>query len=301
MRKEIFSALMASLCGRAINAIDAVSFINTNLCGEGVVSLSLLIEQSLELVLLNLSRNRIDDMNSTLRLSRALKLHPIMKYLYMKQCDIGNDPEILSVILQSDIESINLSHNNIDSLGAVKISEYIENNPPIKCLVLDNNRFNDDDAILISRALKRNTNLSRLSLVGNNFISFGVKALVASFFDGTSLNAISESNHTCKLHIFDSFPPSHQRPIQQLISSINDTLDRTSKILIALHDKESLLEYLADLSVELMPDVLSFVQRERDQIQSMSMMYAAMRLCNMPSIYSFRHCVSSNTKKKRDN
>ena len=80
-----------------------------------------------------------------------------MNILGMRQCDIGNDPEILPVILQSDVEHIDLSHNNTDSLRAVKILEYIENNSPIKCLVLDNNRFNDDDAILVSRAMKRNT------------------------------------------------------------------------------------------------------------------------------------------------
>lgn len=44
----------------------------------------------------------------------------------------------------------------------------------------------------------------------------------------------------------------------------------------ALHDKESLIEYLADTPVELMPDVLVFIQRETDKIQSLSMMYAAM-------------------------
>ncbi len=34
---------MASLSGRAINTIDDVYFINTNLCGEDVVSLSSLV------------------------------------------------------------------------------------------------------------------------------------------------------------------------------------------------------------------------------------------------------------------
>jgi hypothetical protein len=70
--------------------------------------------------------------------------------------------------------------------------------------------------------------------------------------------------------------------------------------LIALHDKESLLEYLADVPVKLMPDVLAFIQREKDQSLSMSMMYAAMRWWNMPSLYSYYCCVSHFTKRKRD-
>ncbi len=59
-----------------------------------------------------------------------------MNIIGMRQCDIGNDPEILPVILWSDFEHIDLSHNNTDSLRAVKISEYIENNPPINAWYL---------------------------------------------------------------------------------------------------------------------------------------------------------------------
>jgi hypothetical protein len=45
------------------------------------------------------------------------------------------------------------------SLGAVRIAEYLESDPQIKYLSLESNRLNDDDIILISQALKRNTNL----------------------------------------------------------------------------------------------------------------------------------------------
>ena len=155
-----------------------------------------------------------------------------------------------------------------------------------------NNDFNDDDALLISQALKKNTNLSTLALRQNKFTSVGVKALLTSLFDGASLNAISESNHTCDLRVFD-----FADPIQELLSSLNNELDRTSKILIALHDKESLLGYLANVPVELMPDVLAFIQRERDQSLSISMMYVAMRWWNMPSLYSHHCCVSPFTKR----
>jgi hypothetical protein len=255
-----------------------------------------------------------------------LKPHLSMDFLAMHHCDLGNNPEILAVILQSDVKHIYLTHNNIDSLGAVKISEYLAGNPPVTCLTLDNNDFDDDDALLISQALKKNTNLSRLYLRWNNFTSVGVKALYTSFFDGTSLNAISESNHTCELRVFDKCTP-----IQELLSSLNEDLDRSSKILIALHDKVSLLEYLTDMPVELMPEVLAFLQRKMHtklfweglkgyepivpfqsidrmfaRAQSMNgalslnRMYSAMRWWNMPFLYSFHRNVSPGTKRKRD-
>ena len=298
MPKLIVAALVSTVCGgRAINSIRIVHFINTNLCGEGIFSLSTLVQSTSELRYFYLRNNQIDDMNSALCLSRAPKLHPRMR-LDMSHCDLGNDPDILSVILQSDVKEIDLSHNYIDSLGAVKISEYLEGNPPVKLLKLDNNSLNDDDAILFSRALKKNTNLLALRLTRNNFSSVGVKALFSSLYDSSSLNAISESNHTCELDLFDN---KKSAPIQQMLTSL-ENLDRTSKILIALHDKESLLKYLADVPVELMPDVMAFIQeREWDKIQSMSMMYAAMRWWNMPSLYSFLRCDTTNTKRKRVN
>ena len=114
-------------------------------------------------------------------------------------CDLGSSPEILSVIFQSDVEYIGLDKNNIDSLGAVKIDEYLGDNPPIKCLSFGHNRLNDDFAILISQALKRNTNLKSINLLLNNFSSIGVKALLTCVFDNSSLNDIPESNHLLEM------------------------------------------------------------------------------------------------------
>jgi hypothetical protein len=111
---------------------------------------------------------------------------------------------MLSVILQSDVRHIDICNNNIDSLGAVTIAEYLESDPPIERLSLGCNRLNDDDAILILQALKRNTNLCEIYLHTNNLTSIGVKALLSCVFDGSNLNAISESNHTVtEMDLFD--------------------------------------------------------------------------------------------------
>jgi Ran GTPase-activating protein (RanGAP) involved in mRNA processing and transport len=135
-------------------------------------------------------------MESARCLSRALKSHTVINQLHLTHCDLGSNPAILSVILQSDVKSINLNNTNIDSLGAIRIAEYLESDPPIWSIDLDHNRLNDDDAMLISQALKRNTHLDTINLLSNNITSVGVKALLTCVFDSSSLNAISESNHT---------------------------------------------------------------------------------------------------------
>jgi hypothetical protein len=211
----------------------------------------------------------------------------------MSHCDLGSSPTILSIILQSYVSIINLSNNNIDSLGAVKIAEYLEGDPPIEHLFLGHNRLNDDDAVLISQALKRNTNLRRIDLRSNNFTSIGVKALLTCAFDSSSLNAISESNHTLTRIIFftdtRSYIPSH---IDNLAGCINRMFDlnRTQKILFALQDKECLLKYLANVPLGLMPEVLDFLlQRDGNQHQgrNLGIVYSIMRWWNMLMLHSY--------------
>ena len=310
--KECLTSLVAILSnGKVTNSSTIVKFSNTNLCPEGIISLSRIVKVFDRMMWqFSLHHNRIDNMESARCLSMSLKSHARINQLYLT-CNIGSTPEILFVILQSNVDYINLNNNNIESLGAVKIAEYIESDPPIKKLSLCCNRLNDNDAVLILQALKRNTKLRELELNRNNFTSIGVKALLSSVFDSSNLNAIAESNHTLTgMNIFlgqapgitSAFnldiPYSHylRGRIERLL-----WLDRTQKILLALQDKDSLLQNLANVPVELIPDVLAFpLHRVDDQCQHryLNIVYSTMRWWNMPMLYSYHNCV--NSKRKRN-
>jgi hypothetical protein len=289
IKKERLDALVAIFrSGRATNSSTAFEFINTNFCGEGIISLSKLIDVSVELDQLHLYHNRIDSMDSALCLFRSMKSHPHITHLDLCHCDLGSNPEILSVILQSDVERIILDDNNIDSLGAAKIAQYLAGNPPINELSLHHNRLNDNDAILISRALKRNTNLMGINLFRNNITSIGVKALLTSVFDSSSLNAISESNHTLVGMNFFLQDDELEDCIDRMLE-----LDRTEKIVLALQDKDSLLKYLANIPVELIPEVLAFPYErvvDEHQHKHLNIVYCTMRWWNMPMLYSYNNC-----------
>jgi hypothetical protein len=308
MIKDVVDQFMRSLSGQT-STLRSITFGHTNLCGEGLLSLSTLVEQCPVLESLELSHIQIDDINVATCLSSALTSLPRTIYLQLPYCNIGNNPEILSVILQSEVRYINLSNNSIESLGVVKIAEYIERNLPTQHLYLGNNNLNDEDALVISRALKRNTNLRLLYLEKSNFTSLGAKTLFTSVFDNSSLNNIWQSNHTCNMYV-----ANFGSNIQQHFSPINSCLDQTDKILLALLDKESLLEYLLDVPVEFMPEVLVFLQRN-DRISNpsrlrstmfydymepshtLNMLYSCMRWWNMPSLYSFHRNVASGSKR----
>ena len=185
--------------------------------------------------------------------------------------------------------------------------ECIKSNSPTEHLYIGKNNLNDEDALAISRALKRNTNLTLLHLEQNNFTSVGVKALFSSVFDSSSLNAISKCNHRCKIIVVNG-----KAKIQENFSSINTSLDRTDKVFLALLDNESLREYLSDVPIEFMPEVLAFLQRnnmiipalrrltsfhlEMTPAHTLNMLYSCMRWWNMPSLYSFHRNVASGSK-----
>jgi hypothetical protein len=299
IKKERLATLVAMFLSRgATNVSTHINFVNANLCGEGIISLSKLVETSLELQEFRLNHNRIDNIESVCCLSRSLKSHACIIRLNLSHCELGSSPEILLVILQSDVEKIILNNNNIDSLGAVKIAEYLECDPPITHLDLGHNRLNDNDSVLISQALKRNTILLSITLYTNNMTSIGVKEMLTCAFDSSSLNAISESNHTLKgIHMFtkgDDF----RRGIHRLLA-----FDRTQKILLALQDKASLPKYLKNVPVELIPEVLAIPHGravDEHNYKYLNIVYSIMRWWNMHMLYSYHNCDESSAKRKRE-
>ena len=81
-------------------------------------------------------------------------------------------------------------------------------------------------------------------------------------------------------------------------------MDRTDKIFVALQDKDSLLQYLSNVPVELMPEVLAFPLRRIDdehEHEHLNIVYSTMRRWNIHMLHSYHNCVKSDTKRKRNN
>jgi len=78
-------------------------------------------------------------------------------------------------------------------------------------LDLSGNNFNDGDALLIAAALRTNDRLKSLDLEGNDLTEEGVNALEGAIRDETSLNALSDSNHSCRIiGVSESFDTLHE-------------------------------------------------------------------------------------------
>jgi hypothetical protein len=104
-----------------------------------------------------------------------------------------------------------------------------------------------------------------------------------------------------RMNMFQNLP--HRNKF--LAGSIDRLLgfDRTQKILLALEDKDSLLQYLANIPSELIPEVLAFSCQQVDnqcQRRCLNILYSTMRWWNMPMLYSYCNYVKSDAKRKRN-
>ncbi|EJK51825.1 hypothetical protein THAOC_28970 [Thalassiosira oceanica] len=94
---------------------------------------------------------------------------------------------------------LNFNGNDLQTNGRTDIPDLIAANTPLEELDLYYNRLNDDDAVLMAQALGRNTHLRKLNIGRNNIQERGRRALYEAVNGTSTLNALSDSNHSCRL------------------------------------------------------------------------------------------------------
>ena len=176
------------------------------------------------------ANNPVQSTDDLLSLVRAATEHPTLKYFNVEACGIG--PTLMSVpcivphLFQ--LHTVNLASNKIGSTGAAGaaiVSACLVANPAIKILVLNDNLFDDEDATLFAMSLKINKNLLEFDLCRNAFTRAGIDTLLRATFDDTSLNAIRDSNHTCRLKL-SANGNAALRPGDEDVLAINDHMFR---------------------------------------------------------------------------
>lgn len=303
---EALGALSDGLRGR-VKA--EMVFVENKLCESGIVSMSDLVESNSTLGHFRLVDNPtiVDHERASTRFFETVGRHPSLHQLTVTGCHLGRSVPLLESALTCGVTELVLSGNGIGSLGAVAIARHLESNPPLHCLFLDRNSLNDEDAISLSCALRKNTNLNELWVRGNNFSEAGIKSLFRAVFDTSSMGAIWECNHTCNLWLFSELSAGLQRAVLSLGNSNYErseiAITRRRKVeLTLLSSTESLLRYTSELPPELMPRVLSYVQSSNRAIGAINFVYAIARRWEMPSLYAFLGRggpASSGVKRKR--
>ena len=242
--------------------------------------------------------DNILDMEIAQCFSDVLKHHSCLRQVNFGCYSLGARPDILCVLLDGikHVENVSMWHLELTSQGH-HMANMLKKNPDLQHLKAGCNLFNDNDAAAFADALKYNTNLKLLAL-GSQFrrlTSVGGKALLKAVFDGSSLDAVFDSNHTCRV-TYDNMDD-----MQEKVNRLHDiNLSRENiikyKILMALgafggteQFKIELLEEVQE-AVELMPKVLELVQLENDiaslipnrEIVSLTNVFEMMMRCVAP-------------------
>ncbi|EJK43699.1 hypothetical protein THAOC_37829, partial [Thalassiosira oceanica] len=131
--------------------------------------------------------------------TRVLSQSNSIDHLEFTENGNENARVLLSDVDFSMYKSLDFSDNDLQTNGRTDIPDLIAANTPLEELYLCGNRLNDDDAVLIAQSLGRNTHLGLLNVRRNNIQERGMRALYEAVNDTSTLNALSDSNHSCLL------------------------------------------------------------------------------------------------------
>jgi hypothetical protein len=225
-------------------------------------------------------------------LVESILSHPSLDTVSLKNCFGGGIDayDTLCSLLSSDKDFIRiaLESSNIQPEGRTEVPAFLAANPRLQCLNLTNNRLGDDDAGRIAQALKRNTNLRCLRLGQNDVTDTGVKALRSAVFNHASLNAMADSNHSCRI---EGLGVDH-------FNKRGDPKSNRAKGLYRLlswrHERGINVTHLddefCDDSLKLVPNALGCVHRyaadkSSSDVHPLSIVYEIMRSWKMPTLY----------------
>ena len=195
------------------------------------------------------------------------------------------------------VERLVLSSNDITSSVITELSAFLATDPPLRYLDLDDNNLNDNDAEMLANVLRSNTTLRRLDLYENSITDAGGESFRLVLHDGSSLNSVASSNHSCcvcgdvvdSVNMYRSWPEIRSWDMNGLRNETE--LNRARKIYGLLSYRNiamSNVQHFDDIDVNLLPNMVASVQKyanldEQSQVEldysvnALSIVYEVMR------------------------
>ena len=254
---------------------------NNNLFeSDGVDDFISVINKDSSLEDISILNNLINTEEYAQSLVNAVIDHPKLENTMLDSCGLGcNDSVMKSIIpLFGSLAGITLNGNQIGSYGIKLISECLASNPLLCVLQLKDNLLNDADAATLAKSFKSNTNLRRLKIAGNSITQEGMKSFHLAVQNLSSLNTISDSNHTCLVVDGDE-------KLSLLNTRNNPNLNKAEKLINVLGNQTN-MRLLNTIPIELIPRVLFLIQGGGLFIPSLSRTFRFIRQWCMPLLYT---------------
>ena len=200
------------------SSIERITLFDNQLSTAGVQSMVPFLQNANNLTYLDLDFNNIQSEGFNV-LFRALRDSPIEK-LSCENCRIESI-EIIRENMPKHLEYLNLEGNSIKTDGCSEIAKLLQRgDATLERLYLQENDIDDEGVEILVDALKSNTSLRELCLMGNVMSKRGLIMLLKLVNDMSSIKATYQSNHTLDLiHVIDPKEPFNALDkIQQLIN-----------------------------------------------------------------------------------
>eukprot|EP00956_Cyclotella_meneghiniana_P011720 scaffold16494_cov83-Cyclotella_meneghiniana.AAC.9 len=210
--------------------------------------------------------------------------------------------DILRKLKSKNLEKLFLYRNGLSNFGPTDMHDFLAANPALKRLSVDSNPINDQDVRYIADALKQNTSLRLLSIMG---VIPELDGLYSTIFNDSSMNAVHVSNHYCYIRASVSWNPfdifnRYQCPILNMRKKIFYLLSKRHRSWDNAYrfDSEGIgIKHLPNILALLkpysehghhLPEANSIANggREDIEVEPLSIAYEIMRSWRMPELYN---------------
>ena len=133
-----------------------------------LVQVASLLSENTTITTLDISYNKIENMDLAKSLSGAMKKHQLCS-ANLSGCGIGASVDILSEVLDgcANLQNLCIDNNGIDTEGVVLVLGYLSGNENLTVFSMDGNNLSPDDAKFVIRAMKKTSKVRHLSLGSN--------------------------------------------------------------------------------------------------------------------------------------
>ena len=210
---DIYSLLVDKL-----SLLQVLDISGLRITNRGVDLIAVTLSYIASLKLLDISYTKIDT-NKCAKIFRALKHVSSLQCLKMSNNSFSDEVAdyMTAIIGNCKIEELDISNNELSSVGVIKIINSLSKSSAIKGLDISNNCVSIDNAEILSVTIANCFTLQELNLSQNSLMFFGVVKIAQALTDHPNLKHLNIENN-----IISSF--SESEFLVDIILSTNQSL-----------------------------------------------------------------------------
>ena len=237
---------------RKIYALEKLNLSNNNITGRAADDIAAAISCT-KLQEIDISKNNLTA--GVRKIMKALQGINTLRKLCFDNNNITVEAadDIAAVVSRNTkLQEINISENNLRTIGVRKIMKALQGINTLRKLYLGNNNITDEAADDIAAAISCNTKLQEINISENNLLTIGVQKIMKALQGIDTLRKLCFDNNNITVEAADDIAAvvSHNTKLQEIDISENNLTSGVRKIMRALQGINTLKKlYLGNNSI----------------------------------------------------